>query len=61
MKLSRVMNFLLIYLLILLAVFLLQRKMMYFPARFTQDQQEELVADLNLQPAVRKRAAWHDE
>lgn len=50
MKVSRVMSFLLIYLLILLAVFLLQRKMTYFPARFTPEQQEELIADLNLQP-----------
>jgi uncharacterized protein len=50
MKVSRVMSFLLIYLLILLAVFLLQRKMMYFPTRFTQGQQEGLIAGLNLQP-----------
>jgi uncharacterized protein len=50
MKVSRVMSFLLIYLLILLAVFLLQRKMMYFPTRFTQGQQEELIAGLSLQP-----------
>ena len=34
----------------LLAVFLLQRKMMYFPARFTQEQQEKLIAGLTLQP-----------
>jgi uncharacterized protein len=45
MKASRVMSFLLIYLVILLAVFLLQRKMMYFPARFTQEQQEVLIAN----------------
>jgi hypothetical protein len=38
MKVSRVMSVLLIYLLILLAVFLLQRKMLYFPTRFTQEQ-----------------------
>ena len=44
------MTFLLTYLLLLLAVFLLQRKMMYFPARFTHEQQEELIAGLNLQP-----------
>jgi esterase/lipase len=50
MKVSRVMSFLLIYLLILLAVFLLQRKLIYFPARFTQEQQEDLFAGLNLQP-----------
>ncbi|MEE9344527.1 MAG: alpha/beta hydrolase [Methylococcales bacterium] len=43
------MTFLLTYLLILLAVFLLQRKMMYFPTRFTQEQHEELITDLNLQ------------
>jgi len=50
MKIPRVMTFLLTYLLMLLAVFLLQRKMMYFPARFTQEQQEELIAELTLQP-----------
>ncbi len=50
MKIPRVMTFLLIYLLILLAVFLLQRKMLYFPTRLTQEQHEELIADLNLQP-----------
>jgi hypothetical protein len=49
MKTSRVMTFLLTYLLILLSVFLLQRKMMYFPVRFTKEQQEELIAGLNLQ------------
>jgi esterase/lipase len=49
MKISRVMTFLLTYLLILLAVFLLQRKMMYFPTRFTQEQHEELITDLKLQ------------
>jgi alpha-beta hydrolase superfamily lysophospholipase len=50
MKIPRVMTFLLIYLLILLAVFLLQRKMLYFPTRFTQEQHAEMIADLNLQP-----------
>jgi len=50
MKIPWVMTFLLTYLLILLAVFLLQRKMMYFPARFTQEQQEKLMDELNLQP-----------
>ena len=50
MKVSRIMSFLLTYLLILLAVFLLQRKMLYFPDRFTQQQQENLIAGLNLQP-----------
>ncbi len=50
MKVSRVMTFLLIYLLILLVVFLLQRKMLYFPTRFTQEQQDELMVDLNLKP-----------
>jgi uncharacterized protein len=48
MKVLRIMTFLLTYLLILLAIFLLQRKMMYFPTRFTQSQQEEFMADLNL-------------
>ncbi len=50
MKVSRIMIFLLIYLLILLTVFLLQRKMLYFPTRYTQQQQEELIASFNLQP-----------
>ena len=45
-----ILTFLLTYLLILLTVFLLQRKMMYFPVRFTPDQQQELIANLNLQP-----------
>lgn len=47
--LPRVMTLLVIYLLILLAVFLLQRNMMYFPARFTQERLQELSAALNLQ------------
>jgi pimeloyl-ACP methyl ester carboxylesterase len=50
MKLSSLMSFLLIYLLILLAAFLLQRKMMYFPSRFTSEQQDQLMRELNLQP-----------
>lgn len=44
------MTFILCYLLILLAVFLLQRQLMYFPARFTLEQQEELITRLDLQP-----------
>ncbi|WP_374088786.1 alpha/beta hydrolase [Methylomicrobium lacus] len=44
------MSLLLIYLLILLAAFLLQRKMMYFPARFTPAQQDQWLNDLNLRP-----------
>lgn len=50
MKIRRVMTILLTYLLMLLAVFLLQRKMIYFPARFTRAQQEEMIEGLNLQP-----------
>jgi pimeloyl-ACP methyl ester carboxylesterase len=50
MKISRVMSLLLIYLLILLAAFLLQRKLMYFPSRFTTTQQDQLMRGLNLQP-----------
>lgn len=50
MKLPGVMSFLLIYVLILLAVFLLQRKMLYFPARFTQDQLGHWLTGLNLKP-----------
>ena len=45
-----VMTVLTCYLVILLAVFLLQRKMMYFPTRFTQEQQENLIVRLNLLP-----------
>lgn len=44
------MSYLLIYLLILLAVFLLQRKMLYFPAQFSQKQQALLMTELNLKP-----------
>ena len=44
------MTYLSIYLLTLMAVFLLQRKLIYFPTQFTQEQQEGLVADLNLRP-----------
>jgi len=50
MKIPSVMSLLLIYLLMLLAAFLLQRKMMYFPARFTVEQQDQWLNDLNLQP-----------
>jgi len=50
MKFSEVMSFLVIYALLLLAVFMFQRKMLYFPARFTQAQQEHLLTDLNLKP-----------
>ena len=39
-----------IYLLILLVVFLLQRKMMYFPERMTPDMQDNQIAALNLKP-----------
>lgn len=49
MPIRSVMTVLLIYLLMLLAVFLLQRKMMYFPSHFTTAQQAELNARLNLQ------------
>ncbi len=49
MKLSRAMSFLLIYLMLLLAVFLLQRKMLYLPARFSQDQQDNILTQTNLQ------------
>ncbi len=50
MKIQSALTFLLFYLLILLAVFLLQRKMMYFPARFSPEQHAKLLKDLNLQP-----------
>lgn len=50
MKLRRIMSLLLTYFLMLLAVFLLQRKMMYFPTRFAAEQLEALVDELNLQP-----------
>jgi Lysophospholipase len=45
-----VMTLLLTYLLMLLAVFLLQRKMMYFPARMTPSRHAEMLTQLNLQP-----------
>ncbi|MGR8933131.1 MAG: alpha/beta hydrolase [Gammaproteobacteria bacterium] len=38
------------YLLILLAVFLLQRKLIYYPDRYTAEQQTELMARFNLRP-----------
>lgn len=44
------MTLLLIYLLLLLAVFLLQRKMIYFPDRYSGEQWKELMAGANLQP-----------
>ncbi|MGR8931206.1 MAG: alpha/beta hydrolase [Gammaproteobacteria bacterium] len=43
------MTILLIYCLLLLAVFLLQRKMLYFPSRFSQEQQANLTTELKLQ------------
>lgn len=49
MKILGVMSVLLIYTLVLLAVFLLQRKMLYFPAHHTREQQEQMLAGLNLQ------------
>lgn len=59
MQVSRVISLLLTYLLILLAVFLLQRKMTYFPARFNPDQYQQLLDGLQLQPwpsAIEMRA-----
>jgi len=50
MKISSIVSFLLVYLLLLLAAFLLQRKMMYFPTRFTPAAQEQLMTALNLLP-----------
>lgn len=44
------MTLLLTYLLLLLAVFLLQRKMIYFPDRYSGEQQKTLMAGSNLQP-----------
>jgi len=49
MKLAHIMSLILIYLFILLAVFLLQRKLMYFPDRVTPDEQENQLAAFNLQ------------
>jgi len=45
---NRLMSLLLIYLLILLAVFLLQRKMIYFPERHGPQQHRQILAGLNL-------------
>jgi len=44
------MTLLLIYLLTLFAVFLLQRKMIYFPDRYPFEQQRKILAGLDLQP-----------
>ncbi|WP_245619677.1 hypothetical protein [Methylomicrobium agile] len=59
MNRSRLMSLLLIYLLILMMAFLLQRKMMYFPSRFTEVQQDQLMKELNLRswPSVGERRA----
>jgi pimeloyl-ACP methyl ester carboxylesterase len=47
---NRLMSLLLIYLLMLLAVFLLQRKMIYFPERHSPEQHRQILAGLNLKP-----------
>jgi len=49
-KTKRAMTILLSYLLMLLAVFLLQRKLLYVPDRFTAEQQKAVMANLNLRP-----------
>lgn len=49
MKLRYIMSLLLTYILIVLAVFLLQRKLMYFPDRVTQGELENQMAAVNLQ------------
>ena len=62
MKVSRAMTILLIYLLILLTVFLLQRKMMYFPTPFYPETAGRTNRDFKLATlAVCKRIAWHDK
>ncbi len=43
------MTFLLIYLLMLTTVFLLQRKMIYFPSRFTPERQDKLLTEIGLE------------
>lgn len=50
MKVSGFVIFLLIYLLILLVAFLLQRKLIYFPAHFSEQQHNRMVAIANLAP-----------
>lgn len=50
MKLRNIMSLLLTYILIVLTVFLLQRKLMYFPDRFTQGELENQIAAVNLKP-----------
>jgi len=50
MQVSRSMTLMLTYLLILLAVFLLQRKMMYFPYRYNPALQNEILSGLSLKP-----------
>lgn len=46
----RFMTLILAYLLILLAVFMLQRKMIYFPDQLAPEQHEKIMAGLALQP-----------
>lgn len=50
MQVNRLISLLLIYLLMLLAVFLLQRKMTYFPAQFNPEQYQQLLNGLQLRP-----------
>lgn len=45
-----IFSLIIMYLLLLLAVFLLQRKLLYYPERYTAEQQAELLQRLNLQP-----------
>jgi alpha-beta hydrolase superfamily lysophospholipase len=47
---KRMISLLVTYLLVLLAVFLLQRKMIYYPERYTAAQQAEAAAQLDIRP-----------
>ena len=46
----RMMTLLLLYLILLLTVFVLQRKLLYFPTRFTEAEQAKLAEQTNLKP-----------
>ena len=54
MKTPNMLSLLFLYLLFLLIIFLFQRKMIYFPETYSQDQQAELISQFNLKP-------WPDE
>jgi pimeloyl-ACP methyl ester carboxylesterase len=54
MKLFNMLSIVLLYLLLLLAIFLFQRKLIYFPETYSQNQLPELLSQYHLKP-------WPDE